>query len=137
GGREPALTWFGAVSPIIDDFGGKVLPDMDRAFHEGTARARMPDVVGMQEAEAREVLEEAGYGVQSTTGGQTGMPRGTVSGVRTPAVLLQGGTVTLEISVGTRPAPAPAPALAPRPGGGGGVPNYIDIPGFGRIQLPR
>ena len=137
GGREPALTWFGAVSPIIDDFGGKVLPDMDPAFHEGTARARMPDVVGMQEAEAREVLEEAGYGVQSTTVGQTGMPRGTVSGVRTPGVLLQGGTVTLEISDGTRPAPAPAPAPAPRPGGGGGVPNYIDIPGFGRIQLPR
>ena len=101
----------------------------------------MPDVVGMQEAEAREVLEEAGYGVQSTTVGQTGMPRGTVSGVRTPGVLLQGGTVTLEISDGTRPAPrpapAPAPAPAPRPGGGGGVPNYIDIPGFGRIQLPR
>lgn len=137
GGREPALTWFGAVSPIIDDFGGKVLPDMDPAFHEGTARARMPDVVGMQEAEAREALEEAGYGVQSTTVGQTGMPRGTVSGVRTPGVLLQGGTVTLEISDGTRPAPAPAPAPAPRPGGGGGVPNYIDIPGFGRIQLPR
>lgn len=136
GGREPALTWFGAVAPIIDNFGGKVIPDMDPAFHEGTARARMPDVIGMEEARARQVLEDAGYGVQSTTVGQTGMPRGTVAGVRTPGVLLDGGTVTLEISDGTRPAPRPAPPPAPGPRPGGG-PNYIDIPGFGRIQLPR
>ena len=140
GGREPALTWFGAVSPIIDDFGGKVLPDMDPAFHEGTARARMPDVVGMQEAEAREVLEDAGYGVQSTTVGQTGMPRSTVSGCAPrsdAAAAARSRSKFPTAPAAPRPAPAPARAPAPPPGGGGGVPNYIDIPGFGRIQLPR
>lgn len=137
GGREPALTWFGAVAPIVADYGGTSLPELDPQFLQGRARERMPDVVGLPEADARRVLEQAGYGVQSVTVGGTGRPRGIVSGVRVPGVLLQGGTVTLEISDGSRPAPRPAPAPGPRPGGGGGLPDHIDIPGLGRIPLPR
>ncbi|MFD5868287.1 transglycosylase domain-containing protein [Corynebacterium sp. NPDC060344] len=148
GGREPARTWFSAMSPIVGDHGGKVLPEMAPEYGAGTAKASLPQVEGMQESDARKTLEEAGYKVESTTASQTGRPRGTVTGVRVPGLLLDGGTVTLEVSDGTRRPPPPRTTQAPPPrpgggntgGGGGGAPSLPDsitIPGFGRIPLPR
>lgn len=143
GGREPARTWFSAMAPIVEDHGGKVLPEMAPEYGAGTAKASLPQVEGMQEADARKTLEEAGYKVESVTASQTGRPRGTVTGVRVPGLLLDGGTVTLEVSDGTRRPPPPrttqAPAPRPSPGGGGApsLPDSINIPGFGRIPLPR
>ena len=46
--------------------------------------------------ERQRALEEAGYKVESVTASQTGRPRGTVTGVRVPGLLLDGGTVTLD-----------------------------------------
>ncbi|SQB95388.1 transglycosylase domain-containing protein [Corynebacterium xerosis] len=141
GGREPARTWFSAVSPIIEDHGGKTLPEMAPEYGAGTAKASLPPVEGMQEADARKTLEDAGYKVDSVTASQTGRPRGTVTGVRVPGLLLEGGTVTLEVSDGSRRPPPPRTTQAPpRPAPGGGAPNLpdsINIPGFGRIPLPR
>lgn len=141
GGREPARTWFSAVSPIIEDHGGKTLPEMAPEYGAGTAKASMPPVEGMQEADARKTLEDAGYKVDSVTASQTGRPRGTVTGVRVPGLLLEGGTVTLEVSDGSRRPPPPRTTQAPpRPAPGGGAPSLpdsINIPGFGRIPLPR
>ncbi len=139
GGREPARTWFSGIAPIIEDHGGKVLPEMDPEYAAGTAKASLPQVVGMQEADARKVLEEAGYKVDSVIASQTGRPRGTVTGVRVPGLLLDGGTVTMEVSDGTRRPPPPRPSPGGPGGGGGGprLPDSIDIPGFGRIPLPR
>lgn len=141
GGREPARTWFSAVSPIIEDHGGKTLPEMAPEYGAGTAKASLPPVEGMQEADARKTLEDAGYKVDSVTASQTGRPRGTVTGVRVPGLLLEGGTVTLEVSDGSRRPPPPRTTQAPpRPTPGGGAPSLpdsINIPGFGRIPLPR
>lgn len=141
GGREPARTWFSAVSPIIEDHGGKTLPEMAPEYGAGTAKASLPPVEGMQEADARKTLEDAGYKVDSVTASQTGRPRGTVTGVRVPGLLLEGGTVTLEVSDGSRRPPPPRTTQAPpRPAPGGGaprLPDSINIPGFGRIPLPR
>ena len=141
GGREPARTWFSAVSPIIEDHGGKTLPEMAPEYGAGTAKASLPPVEGMQEADARKTLEDAGYKVDSVTASQTGRPRGTVTGVRVPGLLLEGGTVTLEVSDGSRRPPPPRNTQAPpRPAPGGGAPSLpdsINIPGFGRIPLPR
>ncbi|MFD8879908.1 transglycosylase domain-containing protein [Corynebacterium xerosis] len=141
GGREPARTWFSAVSPIIEDHGGKTLPEMAPEYGAGTATASLPPVEGMQEADARKTLENAGYKVDSVTASQTGRPRGTVTGVRVPGLLLEGGTVTLEVSDGSRRPPPPRTTQAPpRPAPGGGAPSLpdsINIPGFGRIPLPR
>ncbi len=141
GGREPARTWFSAVSPIIEDHGGKTLPEMAPEYGAGTAKASLPPVEGMQEADARKTLENAGYKVDSVTASQTGRPRGTVTGVRVPGLLLEGGTVTLEVSDGSRRPPPPRTTQAPpRPAPGGGAPSLpdsINIPGFGRIPLPR
>lgn len=141
GGREPARTWFSAVSPIIEDHGGKTLPEMAPEYGAGTAKASLPRVEGMQEADARKTLEDAGYKVDSVTASQTGRPRGTVTGVRVPGLLLEGGTVTLEVSDGSRRPPPPRTTQAPpRPAPGGGAPSLpdsINIPGFGRIPLPR
>ena len=141
GGREPARTWFSAVSPIIEDHGGKTLPEMAPEYGAGTAKASLPPVEGMQEADARKTLEDAGYKVDSVTASQTGRPRGTVTGVRVPGLLLEGGTVTLEVSDGSRRPPPPRTTQAPpRPAPGGrapSLPDSINIPGFGRIPLPR
>ena len=53
----------------------------------------------------------------------------------------EGGTVTLEVSDGSRRPPPPRTTQAPpRPAPGGGAPSLpdsINIPGFGRIPLPR
>ncbi len=141
GGREPAHTWFSAMAPIVDDHGGKNLPEMDPEYRAGTAKESLPSVEGMQEADARRTLEKAGYKVETVTASQTGRPRGTVTGVRVPGLLLDGGTVTLEVSDGTRrPAPPPRTSTPPPPSPGAGLPDLPDsitIPGFGRIPLPR
>lgn len=138
GGREPALTWFGAIAPVIESHGGKVLPALDPEYRAGTAKAQLPSVEGMQEADARKVLEAAGYKVSTVTASQTGRPRGTVSGVRVPGLLLEGGTVTIEVSDGSRrPEPPRAPSPPPLPRPGAGLPDSITIPGIGTIPLPR
>ncbi len=143
GGREPARTWFSAIRPIIDTHGGMVLPELNPDYLEGTAKSRMPDVVGMQEPEAKKVLKEAGYEVQRETASRTGQPRGIVTGVKVPGILLQGGTVTIQVSDGsrqptprrttTRTTPTPTPMIPELPD----LPESIDIPGIGRIPLPR
>lgn len=142
GGREPAHTWFSAIAPIIDDHGGKTLPEMDPRYASGTAIADLPTVTGMKEADARKKLEEAGYKVNSVTVSQTGRPRGTVTNVRVPGLLLSGGTVTIEVSDGTRRPPPPPTSSTPsreptQPAPRPALPPAIDIPGFGRIPLPR
>lgn len=111
GGREPAQTWFGAVGPIIEDYGGKHLPPLDPDYGLGTSITRMPNVVGKQKPEARDILEKAGYKVEERTVSQTGEPRGIVVGIDQPALLLKGGTVTIKVADGSR-RPAPPP---PRP----------------------
>lgn len=109
GGREPARTWFGAINPVIDSHGGKNLPPLDPDYGPGTSITRLPNVTGMQEPEARKTLEEAGYKVEKTVASRTGQPRGIVVGVTRPDLLLRGGTVTIQVSDGSR-----KPTVQPR-----------------------
>nr|WP_240393826.1 transglycosylase domain-containing protein [Corynebacterium lactis] len=115
GGLEPARTWFGAIDPVIESHGGKTLPPLDPDFGPGTSITRMPNVVGMQEPEARDVLERAGYKVEKAVASRTGEPRGIVVGTTHSDLLLRGGTVTIQVSDGSR-RPTPPPRRAPAPG---------------------
>ncbi len=115
GGHEPARTWLGAVGPIIDDFGGPQLPPLDPDFVLGTSITRMPTVVGLQSPEARDLLEEAGYKVETRTVSRTGAARGIVVSINHADLLLKGGTVTLNVADGSRqPAPPPRTSYAPQ-----------------------
>lgn len=147
GGREPARSWFSAVMPVLDNFGGPGLNPMDDAYRSSTAE--VPDVVGKRETEATRLLEEAGFRVNTASAAGTGRPRGEVSGIRNQEAVLEGGIVTLEVSDGSRPAPEPRPERESNRGGGGGtgggggggggggiqLPPSIDIPGIGTIPL--
>lgn len=117
GGREPAKTWFGAVGPVIEDFGGMGLPPLDADYGLGTSITRMPNVAGKQKPEARDILERAGYKVEERMVSQTGEPRGIVVGVDQPPMLLKGGTVTMRVADGSRkptPPPTPTNSIPPR-----------------------
>ena len=133
GGREPARTWFGAVGPIIEDYGGKNLPPLDSDYGLGTSITQMPNVVGMQKAEARETLKKAGYKVEERTVSHTGESRGIVVGLDQPPLLLKGGTVTIRVADGTR-RPTPPPAPSPRPEST--TPRPDPLPQFPRPNTP-
>lgn len=107
GGREPARTWFGAMNPIVDEYGGKNLPPLDPDYILGTSITRMPDVVGLQEPEAKKILKEAGYKVESKPASQTGADKGIVVNAIRPDLLLKGGTITIYVSDGSRKPVAP------------------------------
>lgn len=145
GGREPARTWFGAMNPIIEEHGGKNLPPLDPDYVLGTSITRMPDVVGLQEPEAKKILEEAGYKVESKVATQTGENKGIVVNAVRPDLLLKGGTITIYVSDGSRrpraprtsetvPPPAPRLPLPPPPINQGpslgDIGRSLGIPGF-------
>ncbi|MDO5730949.1 MAG: transglycosylase domain-containing protein [Corynebacterium sphenisci] len=133
GGKEPARTWFAAIGPIIDRFGGPGLPEMDPRYKGNTAE--VPDVIGRTEGDARRILEEAGFRVTSRWAAGTGKPRGRVTGIANRDAVLEGGLVDLEISDGSRPRPKPPERR--RPGNRWRGPGFIDVPGLGRVPLPN
>lgn len=131
GGREPALTWFNAMKPVVAERGEEdlPLPEMDPDYHLGTSITRMPDVAGMQEAEARKAIEEAGYKVEVNSISNTGVQRGVVVKTWQPDLLLKGGTVAIYVADGTRkppPPPSPTPSETPKPRTE--EPPVIDLP---------
>ena len=106
GGNEPAQTWFNMASNVPAASQG-TLPSSSDSFRLGTSGELLNQVVGQSEASARRTLEAKGYKVTTRSVSGAGSARGTV--VRaTPqgAVLIDGGTVILDISDGTSPAPA-------------------------------
>ena len=110
GGMEPARTWFAAARGIPDAADG-VLPAMDPKFGRGLGVSDLPSVRGLSEGDARKRLEKAGYKVSITFVPGDGMPRGRVVGIRTGEAVMQGDTLTLELSDGsTRPSAPPSPA---------------------------
>ncbi|MBV7294470.1 transglycosylase domain-containing protein [Corynebacterium sp. TAE3-ERU12] len=131
GGKEPARTWFAGIKPIIGDFGGPGLLEMNDDYKSNTAG--IPDVVGLDEDDATEILEDAGFTVRRTWVSETGRPRGEVHDIANRESVIRGGTVVIAVSDGTDPpAPEPEPVDAFED-----LPESIDIPGFGEIPLPR
>ena len=106
GGNEPAQTWFNMASNVPAASQG-TLPSSSDSFRLGTSGELLNQVVGQSEASARRTLEAKGYKVTTRSVSSAGSARGTVvSATPQGAVLIDGGTVILDISDGTSPAPA-------------------------------
>lgn len=106
GGNEPAQTWFNMASNVPAASQG-TLPSSSDSYRLGTSGELLNQVVGQSEASARRTLEAKGYKVTTRSVSGAGSARGTVvSATPQGAVLIDGGTVILNISDGTSPAPA-------------------------------
>ncbi|HZG89786.1 MAG TPA: transglycosylase domain-containing protein [Pseudonocardia sp.] len=115
GGKTPAETWFGTMTPLLEGKPVTPLPPPDERFLSGGAESRVPDVVGRGQNDARATLESAGWSV-TTRSVDNAASRGTVVGQSPRGSALPGETIVLSVSSGSVPAPPPAP------GGGGEVP---------------
>jgi membrane peptidoglycan carboxypeptidase len=108
GGKTPAQTWFGAMTPLLAGRPVEPLPPTDPRYLEGGAATRVPDVIGRTEADARARLERAGFPVKSGTV-DSAAPAGTVIGQSPRGTALPEETVVLQISSGKVPPPPPPP----------------------------
>ena len=140
GGKEPAETWFTAMTPIAERFGEVVLPPTDPRYVDGAPGSRVPGVNGMSQDSAREALRAAGFQVadQASSINSTAAA-GTVVGTSPSGQTIPGIIVTLLLSNGIPPAPPPPPpgALPPIPG----LPpemgsTVVQIPGLPPITIP-
>ncbi|MBW0115644.1 penicillin-binding protein [Pseudonocardia sp. KRD-169] len=130
GGKTPAETWFGTMTPLLEGQPVSPLPAVDERYLEGGAESRVPDVVGSGQNDARATLESAGWVVTTRTQ-DNAASRGTVIGQSPRGTALPGETIVLTISSGEVPPPPEAPTEAPTDGGevpppdggdGGGAP---------------
>ncbi|MHA6618102.1 penicillin-binding protein [Pseudonocardia sp. DLS-67] len=108
GGKTPAQTWFGTMTPLLAGQPFEPLPPTDPRYLEGGAAARVPDVIGRTEADARARLDRAGFPVKSGTV-DSAAPAGTVIGQSPRGTALPEETVVLQISSGSVPPPPPPP----------------------------
>lgn len=131
GGMEPARTWFSAINPVARDFGPVALPPVDPAYVAGRGGVAVPDVIGLSEQEARSRLIAAGFKVQSMYVSKTGRPAGIVTGTDAGSSTIEGATVTLMVSDGTRPDPVITLPEIPD------IPDIPDIPNLPNLPLPR
>lgn len=115
GGKTPAETWFGAMTPLLEDDPVLPLPPTDDRYLSGGTESRVPDMVGRSQNDALAALERAGWTVTTRTV-DNAAPRGTVIGQEPRGTALPGETVVLSVSSGSVPAPPPAPRGAAPPG---------------------
>ncbi|WP_312858418.1 transglycosylase domain-containing protein, partial [Pseudonocardia pini] len=66
GGKTPAETWFGAVTPMVAGTPVLPLPPTEDRYLTGGAETRVPDVVGRGVNDARAVLQRANWQVSTT-----------------------------------------------------------------------
>jgi membrane peptidoglycan carboxypeptidase len=108
GGKTPAQTWFGTMQPLLAAKPVEPLPPTDPRYVEGGEATRIPDVIGRPEAEARAMLERAGFPVTTGTV-DNAAPAGTVIGQSPRGTALPEETISLQISSGSVPPPPPPP----------------------------
>jgi membrane peptidoglycan carboxypeptidase len=108
GGKTPAETWFGAMTPILAGQPVSPLPPTDGRFLQGGAAASIPDVVGRSLNEARGILQAANWKVSTRSVGNAAQ-RGTVVGQSPRGTALPGETIVLSVSTGEVPPPPDAP----------------------------
>jgi membrane peptidoglycan carboxypeptidase len=116
GGKTPAETWFGMMTPLLADQPVIPLPPVDERYLEGGAESRVPDVVGRGENDARGALEASGWTV-TTRQVDNAASRGTVVGQSPRGTALPGENIELFVSSGEVPPPPAAPTEAPVEGG--------------------
>ena len=61
GGKTPAQTWFGAMTPLLAGQPVLPLPPTDPRYVRGSAERPVPDVVGRDDDDARAILKKAGW----------------------------------------------------------------------------
>jgi membrane peptidoglycan carboxypeptidase len=108
GGKTPAQTWFGTMTPLLAGRPVEPLPPTDPRYVAGGEATRIPDVIGRPEGEARAMLERAGFPVTTGTV-DNAAPAGTVIGQSPRGTALPEETVVLQISSGNVPPPPPPP----------------------------
>ncbi|QNG55919.1 penicillin-binding protein [Pseudonocardia petroleophila] len=107
GGKTPAETWFGTMTPLLEGQPVTPLPAVQDRYLEGGAESRVPDVVGDGENDARATLESAGW-IVTVREQDNASSRGTVIGQSPRGTALPGETIVLTVSTGEVP-PPPAP----------------------------
>jgi membrane peptidoglycan carboxypeptidase len=108
GGKTPAETWFGTMTPLLATQPVLPLPPTDPRYVHGGTAARVPDVLGRTEPDARGILERAGWQVTAQSV-NSAAPPGTVIGQVPRGTALPGEVVSLQISSGSVPLPPPPP----------------------------
>jgi membrane peptidoglycan carboxypeptidase len=108
GGKTPAQTWYGTMTPLLAARPVEPLPPTDPRYVAGGQATRIPDVIGRPEAEARAMLERAGFPVTTGTV-DNAAPAGTIVGQSPRGTALPEETVVLQISSGSVPPPPPPP----------------------------
>jgi membrane peptidoglycan carboxypeptidase len=108
GGKTPAQTWFGTMTALLAGRPIEPLPPTDPRYVEGGEATRIPDVLGRTEADARAMLERAGFPVTVGTV-DNAAPAGTVVGQSPRGTALPEETIALQISTGSVPPPPPPP----------------------------
>ena len=117
GGKEPADTWFTALTPIAEDFGEVSLPPTDPRFVDSAPSSRIPKISGMGQDSARERLRSSGFQVADQVSMvNSTSPAGTVIGTSPSGQIVPGMIVTILVSNGVAP-PPPPPHPSPRPSG--------------------
>ncbi len=135
GGKEPAETWFAAMSPIAEDFGEVSMPPTDPRYVDGAPGARVPSVNGMSQDSAREELRASGFQVADQVSAiNSTAAAGTVIGTSPSGQTIPGLIVTLLVSNGVAPPPPPPPSPTP----GAPPPPFPGMPEFGStvVQIP-
>jgi membrane peptidoglycan carboxypeptidase len=141
GGKEPAETWFTAMTPIADKFGDISLPPTDPRYVDGAPSSRVPNVNGLTQEAAREELRVSGFQVANNVSSlNSTVSAGTVVGTSPYGQTIPGIIITLLVSNGIAPPPPPAPKpAAPPPAGPPPPPPLPGMPpGVGStvVQLP-
>lgn len=144
GGKEPADTWFTAMTPIAENFGEVSLPPTDPRYVDGAPSSRIPNVSGMGQDSAREELRSSGFQVADQVSMvNSTSPAGTVIGTSPSGQIVPGIIVTLLVSNGVAPPPPPPPSPPPGmppPPLPPGMPEFgstvVEIPGLPPITIP-
>jgi membrane peptidoglycan carboxypeptidase len=108
GGKAPARTWFRAMDGYLANQPVLPLPPTDPRFTEGGDTERVPDVIGKNVNDAREILEDDNWDVD-TRNVDNRAPKGTVVGQSPRGSALPDEQITLQVSSGRVPPPPPAP----------------------------
>ena len=144
GGKEPAETWFTAMTPLARKFGDVTMPPTEPRYVDGAPGSRVPNVSGLSQDRAREELRASGFQVaDKVTTQYSSASAGTVIGTSPAGQVVPGIIVTLTVSKGVAPPPPPpaAPPGGPPPPPGLGLPpevgtRVIEIPGLPPITIP-
>lgn len=116
GGLLPAPTWRKYMEVALAGVSPQGFPSPNEKTIYGEKRS-VPSVYGRSLASATEILEDAGFAVQTGRNIYSSYARGTVAGM-TPGPgtqLTAGSVIVLNLSAGPAPAPPPPPRPEPEP----------------------